>query len=257
MPDPFDPAQLGLEDGSEILRLLNEFPEIEPRRYRDGEYFVKQNEDSQEVFLVLKGAFVVERAPDRPGSQPAILATTLCDLEKPAIVGEMAYFGSQRRSASVRSSGGSLTLCLKPEFVDAIIKAYPGLTRAICAQFSWRLRETNRSLCELQARFATGAKSHVASEGELLFSAGQPADRLFQLVTGCVRLERGGHAETFGPDQLPEGFLELASFLRGGTHAATATAEGGAFLVAIEATHREAIVRGYPGLVLQLLAHPA
>ena len=221
MPDAFDPAQLGLEEDSEILRLLGEFPEIEPRRYRDGEVLVRQDEDSQEVFLVLKGAFAVERSSDRPG----LLAAVLYDPENPAIVGEMAYLGAQRRSASVRSSGGSLALCLRPAHVDAIIAGFPGLTRTICAQFSRRLKETDDALCELQARFATGAQCRVAAPGEVLFTRGQAAATLFQLMTGRVRLEREGGAELLGPDQLPEGFLEFESYLRGRPYGTTATVE--------------------------------
>jgi CRP-like cAMP-binding protein len=253
MPEPFDPAVLDLDADSEILRLLVEFPDITPRRYRDGEYLVRQDEDSQEVFLVVKGAFLVERASEQPGAVPAVLATVLCDLDKPAIVGEMAYFGSQRRSASVRSSGSSFALCLKPALLDWIIRDYPGLTRAICAQFSWRLRETNRSLSELQARFTTGASPKVGQDGEILFSEGEPAETLFQLMSGAVRLDRGGQVEILGPEQLPEGFLDLRFYLRGGSHTATAKVEGSAFLVKVDAAHREAIVRGYPKLVLDLL----
>jgi len=253
MPDAFDPAQLGLEEDSEILRLLAEFPEIEPRRYRDGEFLVRQEDDSQEVFLVLKGAFAVERTSDRPGAAPALLAAILCDPDKPAIVGEMAYLGAQRRSASVRSSGGSLVLCLSPAHVDAIIAGFPGLTRAICAQFSRRLKETNGTLCELQARFATGAQPRVAAPGEVLFRQGETARTLFQVMTGRIRLEGEGGVELLGPDQLPDGFLELESYLRGRPHGTTATVEETAFLVAIDAGHREAVLRGYPGLVLGIL----
>ena len=253
MPEAFDPVRLELEEDSEVCRLLRIHPEIEALRFREGEYLVRENEDSLDVFLVLQGAFVVERAPSRPDLPPVILATVLCDLEKPGIVGEMAYLGSLRRSASVRSSGSSFVLRLKPAHIDSVINDFPGLTRAICAQFSWRLRETSRSLAELQGRFAMNPSQRVAKPGERLFAQGDPAGTLFQLVTGSVRLVRASGEELVQPEQLLQGFLEPEPFLRNRPHRATALVESPAFLVAIDREFLQAVVRGYPELVIGLL----
>ncbi len=253
MPDAFDFARLELADDSEVRRLLSAHTDIEALRFRDGEYLVRENEDSLDVFLVLRGAFVVERAANRSDLPPVILATVLCDLEKPGIVGEMAYLGTHRRSASVRSSGGSFVLRLQPAHVDAIIHGFPGLTRAICAQFSWRLRETSRALGELQGRFALSPRQRVAEAGERLFSQGDPAGTLYQLVTGRVRLERADGAESVGPEHLVQGFLEPEAFLHNRLHTATATVESPAFLVAIDREFIQAVVRSFPELVLKLL----
>jgi len=253
MPEIFDPVRLDLEPDSEVCRLLRIHPEIEALRFREGEYFVRENEDSLDVFLVLQGAFVVERAPSRPDLPPVILATVLCDLEKPGIVGEMAYLGSLRRSASVRSSGSSFVLRLKPAHIDSVINDFPGLTRAICAQFSWRLRETSRSLAELQGRFAMNPRQRVAKPGERLFAQGDPAGTLFQLVTGSVRLVWDFGEDVVQPEQLLQGFLEPEAFLRNRPHRATALVESPAFLVAINREFIQAVVRGYPELVIRLL----
>lgn len=253
MPEAFDPVRLELEEDSEVCRLLGVHPEIESLRFRDGEYLVRENEDSLDVFLVLKGAFVVERAPSRPDLPPVPLATVLCDLEKPGIVGEMAYLGSLRRSASVRSSGSSFVLRLKPAHIDSVINDFPGLTRAICAQFSWRLRETSRSLAELQGRFAMNPQQRLAKPGERLFAQGDPAGTLFQLVTGSVRLTGASGEEVVQPEQFPHGFLEPEAFLRNRSHSATAIVESPAFLVAIDREFLPAVVRGYPELVIGLL----
>jgi CRP-like cAMP-binding protein len=253
MPERCDPTRLELEEGSEAWRLLAAHPDIETLKFRDGEYLVRENEDSLDLFLVLKGAFVVERASHRPDLPPVILATVLCDLEKPGIVGEMAYLGTHRRSASVRSSGGSFVLRLKPAHVDAVINDFHGLTRAICAQFSWRLRETSRALAELQGRFALGPQQRLAKAGERLFTRGEPAGTLFQLVTGRVKLEGDRGEELVSPEQLPQGFLEPEAFFRNRLHTATATVETAAFLVAIDREFIQGVVRAYPELVLKLL----
>ncbi|MDP2876919.1 MAG: cyclic nucleotide-binding domain-containing protein [Holophaga sp.] len=252
MPDPFDLARLELADDSEFLRLLREHADIEALRYRDGEYLMREGEDSQEVFLVLKGAFVVERASLRPDLPPVILATVLCDPEQPGIVGEMAYFDTQLRSASVRSSGGSFVLRLKPAHIDAVIASFPGLTRAICAQFSSRLREMNKTLGGFQAKFALNSVQRMANPEEVLFRKGEPAQTLFQLATGSVRLEREGQVKVVQADQLVQGFLEPGAFFRKGLHTCSATVESHAFVVAIDRTQMQAVVRGYPELVMSL-----
>jgi 3-phosphoglycerate kinase len=69
-----------------------------------------------------------------------------------------------------------------------------------------------------------------------------------------VRLERDGAAAVLTAEALPMGLLEPEAFLRGGVHAATATAEEPAFLAVIGAAEREAVVRCFPALVLEILA---
>jgi CRP-like cAMP-binding protein len=159
-----------------------------------------------------------------------------------------------RRSASVRSSGLSRALRLQPAHIDRVLDGFPELTRVICRQFSKRLQETDRSLRDLQARFALNPKRRMAQAGELLFSAGEPAAALFQLMAGSVRVERNGEAQVLSAEQLPMGLLEPEAYLRGGAHAASATVEGMAFLAEIPATDRAAVVRCFPELVLGILA---
>ncbi|OQA37831.1 MAG: hypothetical protein BWY56_00627 [Acidobacteria bacterium ADurb.Bin340] len=55
------------------------------------------------------------------------------------------------------------------------------------------------------------------------------------------------------PEDLPEGYLELGPFLRGGTYGCTATVASSAFCAVLEATDREAFVRRNPALALDLL----
>jgi CRP-like cAMP-binding protein len=256
MPEPYDLASLGLPASSEFSRLLRSYPDILARSYGDGEYLVREEDPSQDIFIILRGALVVEQAHPVPGGTPVILACLTADPEQVVIVGEMAYLGSQNRSASVRSSGRSHVLSLAPGHVDGILEGFPGLTRVICRQFSRRLRDTDAALQSLQGRFALNPRRRMASPGERLFAAGSPATELFQLVAGTVRLERDGAATLLTPDDLPMGLLEPEPFLRGGAHAGTATVEEMAFLAVIGQDGRDAVVRCFPQLVLDLLAAP-
>lgn len=250
MPEPLDPTHLALDPDSEIPALLDLCPDIAPLRFRDGEKLVVEGETSQDLFIVLRGSLVVERR-EADGSQRP-LAHLECEAERPAIVGEMAYFGAQRRTATVRAVGACRALCLKPAHVDAIMEGFPGLTRIVCQQFTHRLQEANDALRELRARFDLGAERRLAQPGELLFRAGERAP-LFQLAMGTVRLERAGRSELLAPRDLPEGFLGLEAYLRDRPQDATAVAEDTCFLAVIPPSRREAFLRNQPALVLRIL----
>ncbi|HOD32803.1 MAG TPA: cyclic nucleotide-binding domain-containing protein [Holophaga sp.] len=251
MPDPFDPASLeGTPVFPEAARLLSAFPDIHPLRFRDGEPLVREGETSREIFLALRGALVVEQGG---GAAAGPLALITCGPEAPVVVGEMAYLGSFPRTATVRSSGATLVLRMEPAHLDAVLEGYPALTRIICRQFAERLRETNQALKDLQDKLALRADRRLFTEGEVLFRAGEPAHTLFQLGMGLLRVETPEGVRELKPEDLPEGYLELGPFLRGGTYGCTATVASSAFCAVLEATDREAFVRRNPALALDLL----
>lgn len=253
MPEPFELSALGPGLDPGIRAFVDANPGIEPVAYRDGECLVKEGEDSQELFVLLTGALVVERQSAAPGTPPVILACISAE-DGAAIVGEMAYLGSLRRTATVRSSGFSRLLRLQPAQVDAMIEGCPELTRVICRQFSQRLQETLASLGKLQARFALTPERRMAQDGEVLFRRGEPAADLVQLLAGSLRLEDAGGVRTATPESLPAGFVDLEAFLRNAPRTCTATVDGMAFLAAIPPGDKEALVRCFPDQVLGILA---
>jgi len=253
MPDSYDIRHLDLPESTEIPALMRLCPDIEARVYREGEYLMREGEESQEIFVILDGAYVVARGPEIAKAAPTILATVTVDPSQPSIVGEMAYFGSSRRSATVHSCGRTLALCLRPEHIDAIVENLPGLLKLIFRHLSQRLIETNATVQELQSRFALAPERRMLQGGEILFSAGDTAGRLFQVVMGEVRLEGPGGSRHVKADELPQGFLDFGPFLAGGRHAVTATVEGAAFVLVVDAANREAVVRSYPQMALGLL----
>lgn len=251
MPDFLDPAALDLASDPELGPLLAACPDIAPLRYRDGELLVVEGEDSQDLFIVRKGSLVVEKAMPGGGTRP--LAQIEASVAAPVIIGEMAYFGAQHRTATVRAVGSCQVLHLKPAHLDAIMAGFPGLTRILCRQFTARLKEANEELRDLRARFDLAAGRRTAQPGEVLLRAGAPADTLFQLVMGTVRMGEGTGSQILRAEDLPGGFLGLEPFLRGTAHAVTATAEEPCFLAVIGADRREAFLRSQPALVLQVL----
>ena len=253
MPIPADISALDPATTPEVLALIRKCPDVEPLRYRDTECLVTEHEEDREIFLVLHGSLRVERIGDSPQAPPKILATLTCEPESPGIIGEMAYFGAQHRTASVRSIGGSLALRLQPRHLDEIFENLPSLTQLICRQFTQRLQEANEALMGFQRRFDLAPSRRMAEAGERLYGAGEPSDTLYQLLMGTVNLERDGVAEEVGPQDLREGFLEPESFLRDQPHRTTATASSTSFLVAIGKERKEAFLRSYPQVVLKVL----
>ncbi len=251
MPDLLDPATLDLASDPELGPLLATCPDIAPLRFRDGELLVVEGEDSQDLFIVRKGSLVVEKALPDGTMRP--LAQIECSVAAPCIIGEMAYFGARRRTATVRAVGACQALHLKPAHLDAIMAGFPGLTRILCRQFTTRLKEANEELRDLRARFDLAAQRRMAQPGEVLWRAGEPAATLYQLAMGSVRIGEGAGATIVRAEDLPGGFLGLDAFLRGTTQGATATAEETCFLAVIDADHREAFIRSQPALVLQVL----
>ena len=253
MPDHFDLGTLGLDEASEIHRLVRQNPGIEPRAYLDGEFLVRDGEESHEVFIVLKGAFVVELSPVPPATRPTMLASTECDLEHFAIVGEMSLLGTHRRSAFVRSVGKTHTLCLGLNHLEALLNGFPALTRLICQQFATRLRDTKHRLYELQQKFSMNTHQRMVEPGEVLFREGEASSVLYQALIGSIRLEEGGKSKLVSPQELFMGFLEPGPFLMNRPQVATAIAEERCFLVAIGKGSRSPLIRTYPELALHVL----
>lgn len=256
MPTPFELSVLGLPEDSEIHRLVRQNPGIAPRAYLDGEFLVRDGEESHEVFIVLKGGFVVELSPVPPATRPTMLASTECDLDQLAIVGEMSLLGTHRRSAFVRSVGKTHTLCLGLEHLEAVLNGFPALTRLICQQFATRLRDTKHRLQELQQKFVMNTHQRMVEPGEVLFREGDSAGTLYQVLIGSIRLEGHGRQARVAPEHLTLGFLEPGPFLSNRPQEVTAIAEERCFLVAIGKGSRAPLIRTYPELALQVLESP-
>ena len=254
MPQSYTIDHLQLDDDSEVIQLLAQFPEIQPISFGDGEQLVREHETSQEIFIVLRGALVVEQAALTEGAAPAMLACITAETDDIAILGEMAYLGAQPRAASIRSCGRTHTLRLEPRHIDGILEHYPMLTRVICRQFSQRLQDTDKALRNLQERFALDPGQRMVQAGEVLFTRGAPATELFQLLAGSIRLDGPDGSRLITPESLDQGLLEPGPFLAGRPQAATATVDGMAFLAVIRAERKPALVRCFPELALKLLS---
>ena len=156
MPQRFDLDTIKTKALDEIGQMVDRFPDITPLLFQKGETLIQEGDQGEEVFIVLDGMFEVEQAPLRPGDAPTHLVRVACDLESFSIIGEMAYLGDQRRTATIRAVLPTHCLRLTPAHIDAIIEGFPMLTRVICRQFALRLREANDALRPVRTAKAKG-----------------------------------------------------------------------------------------------------
>lgn len=246
MPDHLERNRLPVDALPETGFLLARCPEIEFLRFRDGETLIREGDEDRCLYLVLSGSLVISR-----GGEP--LAGEECNPASPGIVGEMAYFGARARTATVSSVGASQVLRLMPEHLDLIMADYPELTRLLCRQFTWRLQESNDALQGFQRRFDLAPQRRMASEGEILFRAGEMPVGLIQVMMGSIQLEQDGALRVVQPHDLLDGFLEPEAYLRRRPHRYTATIVGSAFLLIVSLDRKESVIRSFPGLVLKVL----
>lgn len=270
MPQPYDIASLALPGDSEIPALLQAFPQAEVLRFGDEELLIRAGAEEEHFYLLLRGTVIVELPPPEPedapapavddappprhhGSEISLLTATPA---KPLFLGEMACFGSGLRSAHVRSSMNSVALRLSTASLHRLLETFPSLTRTLCEQFSERLLELNEQLRRYRDVLFMKAEQQFFEPGHVLFEAGQEAALLYQLVDGAVTLS-GETEETLRPGRSGAVFIEPLAYFRGSPHTRTATAKTQVIAVSIAAASREAVVRNFPHLMLQLFQQTA
>ena len=254
MPEQIDFLDLPVDVPQEIGFLLQQYPDIKALRYQDGEYLIREQEASQEVFIVLRGGYVVERETGMFSSgNVSEVALVISEPSDISFVGEMAYLGSIRRTASVRSSGATFVLCLQPSHLDLIIDRFERLRRILFRQFTDRLRQANDALMRLRNQFSMNTQKVMLNEGQLLFTADQPADTLYQLVSGSLVLTDADKEQTLTPGMLPHDFILPAAYLVGAPYQTDATASSSCILISVDQNSKQGFIRCYPEVCLAVL----
>jgi CRP-like cAMP-binding protein len=233
--------------------LLERCPDVEPQRFRDGEYLVREGEVSSDVYLLVRGGCVIEQAnPDRPEQRCNALAVVTGHLDAPTFVGEVAHLDGGTRTASVRSSMTTYALRLHPEHLDVIIVEFPELSQVLFQQFATRLKEAGAALKEVIDRQRMHIEQMFCAPGDVLIEAGQPAVRLFQLLDGSLIRHWDGQEHVLSRGNTVMGFVEPGPFFSGAAYLYTVTAQTSAVLLAFSEEDRVAIVRNFPDLLLTL-----
>ncbi|MDY6903124.1 MAG: cyclic nucleotide-binding domain-containing protein [Thermodesulfobacteriota bacterium] len=251
MPDRCDLSEFLIPEGSALYTLLTRMPDIEALQFTDGEYLLRQGDKTVETYIVISGGYVVEQAisgKGRQGKSTRTLAAVVAGLDNPTFVGEMAYLGGGFRSASVRSAGNTIALKLGKDHVKAIIDGFSYFTSVLCRQLTERLEEANQALEILSLESALS----MIPAGEIVIQADAPADTLYQLVDGALRRPGDGDDREIGPEDLSNGFIDPGPFFCNGTYTETFTTTEPSTIVAIAKASKQAVIRNYPDLLLNL-----
>jgi CRP-like cAMP-binding protein len=256
MPEAIPWDELHLPVDHPILALRACCPNARPHRFADGDLVVDAAAPSRDCVLLVHGGCLVEAPGEntgrRPGNEMAIIEATP---DAPVFVGEMASLvEGVDRLASVRSAMTSRGIRLSPNDLAIIMEQLPGLTRVLCRALSERLREVSLQLRHFRNDFALGFTPAFLNPGERLFERGAPAETLWQIAQGSVSLHHTTTAEIITAEGDDPCFLDLAAYLQGGVHTATALAQGAVVALRIPQESRLAVVRNFPEHVLRLTA---
>jgi CRP-like cAMP-binding protein len=253
MPEAIAWDDLHLPEAHSILAVRECCPDARPQRFTDGDLVVDATDPSRDCVLLVHGGCLVE-APGldtarRPGNEMAIVEATP---DAPVFVGEMASLvEGVDRLASVRSAMTSRGIRLSPGDLAIIMEQLPGLTRVLCRALSERLREVSLQLRHFRNDFALGFTPAFLNPGERLFELGAPAETLWQIAQGSVTLQAAATASVICAEGDEPCFLDLAAYLEGGVHTATAVAQDAVVALRIPQESRLAVVRNFPEHVLR------
>jgi len=113
------------------------------KEYSAGELIVRENTESDGVYIIDKGRVRVYKTISKHGEQEEV---ELCQLGPKAMFGEMAMIDESKRSASVKALGPTVcTIISKQIFEEQLSKMPPWMLNMIRIMVT-RLRETNDKL---------------------------------------------------------------------------------------------------------------
>jgi CRP/FNR family transcriptional regulator, cyclic AMP receptor protein len=115
------------------------------RTYQDGEVVVRQGEEGDCLYVVQEGQLEVVREED--GKETFIRLAG-----KDELLGEMAIFERQRRSATVRAKGPARVLTLDKKNFLRRVNEDPSLAFRIVETMSRRVRELSAQVVDLKRK---------------------------------------------------------------------------------------------------------
>lgn len=111
--------------------------------YQDGQTIVRQGEPGEGMFVILAGEVVVVR--EGPGGE-----TPLSTLKAGDLFGEMALFGKEPRSATVRAKGEARVLSVDKRGFMKRVHQDPSLAFDILRRMSERIRSLDEEVARLR-----------------------------------------------------------------------------------------------------------
>lgn len=113
------------------------------REYADGEFIIRQGEVGDKMYVIQSGE--VDVLVERDGAE-----TVIATLGQDEIIGEMALFDQEVRSASVRAKGRVRALTVDRKNLFARISENPTLAFRLVKTLCLRVRNLDEELAQLR-----------------------------------------------------------------------------------------------------------
>ena len=243
-PKPRNPA---------LAQVAQAFPELVSRvRYYDGDIVVQEGEPDDSVYFLEEGALVVEQEVSEGSRQVLKVLSNRPDSEQMVPFGEMSHMLDGRRSATIRSSGGSTVVKIEGRAFEPIFRDFPDVARMLNLKLVERLRDANAHVKELTRALDPPVLREMVHQNRILLREGDSADELWQCPAGVLHeVSAGGARVEIETDA--EGFIDPLPFFREGRWPRTIEVGAGSFLLKWSCDRPADVFRFHPELALRLL----
>jgi predicted acylesterase/phospholipase RssA/CRP-like cAMP-binding protein len=225
----------------------------------EGQILFRQGDAADALYLVESGR--LQAALEKPGCPPIVVGA----IGPGALVGEIAILMGGRRNATVTAAEKTRLIRLPADEVHRLLSGYPALKRSILDTVRQRLRR-NEWLKILSAYFGEIDKAKYEliesrftwvhlNPGQALFHDGDPADGLYFLIHGFLRVidhDENGEAKAIGAVYRGEIVGEMA-VLSGERRMASVVAVRDSDLVRLSEADFEEVNKSYPAISLTIL----
>ncbi len=243
-PRPRNPA---------LAQLAQAFPDLVSRvRYFDGDIVVQEGEPDDSVYFLEEGALVVEQEVSEGSRHVLKVLSNKPDADQVVPFGEMSHMLDGKRSATIRSSGGSSVVKIEGRAFEPIFRDFPEVARMLNLKLVERLRDANAHVKELTKALDPPVLREMVHQSRILLREGEPADELWQCPAGILYEVRSGGART-EIDTDSDGFIDPMPFFREGRWHRTIEVGAGSFLLKWSCDRPADVFRFHPELALRLL----
>lgn len=176
--------------------------ELDEQRLADGAVLMRQGDPADALYFVTSGELEVSVAND--GGRPVVVE----HLSTGAVIGEMALLAGNRRSATVTARGQATVARFTRAGFDRLSDDLPGLRERVVAAITPRLERVQLAAV-LEDWFGAGANDAATIKGlqartewltlpagRVLYRRGDPADRMYLVVSGRLQVSGSAPADT-------------------------------------------------------------
>ncbi len=236
-----------------LAQLAQAYPEWVTRyRFLDGDVVVQEGALDDSIYFLEEGSLVVEQEMSEGSRHVLKVLSNKSESDQMVPFGEMSHMLDGKRSATIRSSGGSTVIRLEGRSFEPIFRDFPDLARLLNLKLVERLRDANSRVKELTKALDPPVVREMVRQNRILLREGDLADELWQCPAGILHEVRAGGART-EIETDSDGFIDPMNFFRQGRWSRTVEVSAGSFLLKWSCDHPSDVFRFHPELAIRLL----